>query len=45
MIMIEDILTPLEQFQAYKDKFREVAEKTFEDLTTASGIDINRVLE
>lgn len=46
MIMIEDILTPLEQFQAYKDKFREVAEKTFEDLTTASGIDpeANRTL-
>ena len=38
--MIEDILTPVEQFPAYKEKFREVAEKTFEELTSASGIDI-----
>lgn len=37
--MIEDILSPLEQFPAYKEKFREIAEKTFEELTTASGVD------
>ncbi len=37
--MIEDVLSPLEQFPAYKEKFREVAEKTFEELTTASGVD------
>lgn len=37
--MIEDILSPVEQFPAFKEKFREIAEKTFEDLTSASGID------
>lgn len=44
--MTEDILSPLEQFQAYKEKFREVAEKTFDELTAASGVDseANRVL-
>ena len=44
--MVEDILSPLEQFQEYKEKFRKVAEKTFEDLTTASGVDpeANRTL-
>ena len=36
--MTENILTPLEQFQSYKEKFREIAEKTFEELTTASGV-------
>ena len=43
--MTEDILSPLEQFQAYKEKFREVAEKTFDELTAASGVDseANRV--
>lgn len=35
---MEDILSPLEQFQSYKEKFREIAEKTFEELTTASGV-------
>ncbi|MBR0334476.1 MAG: hypothetical protein IIX13_06050 [Bacteroidales bacterium] len=35
---MEDILSPLEQFQAYKEKFREIAEKTFEELTSASGV-------
>lgn len=35
---MEDILSPLEQFQAYKEKFRAIAEKTFEELTTASGV-------
>lgn len=44
--MTEDILSPLEQFKAYKDKFREVAEKTFDELTAASGVnpDSNRLL-
>ena len=44
--MNEDILSPLEQFHAYKEKFRNVAEKTFEELTSASGIDpeANRTL-
>lgn len=44
--MVEDVLSPLEQFQAYKEKFREVAEKTFEELTVASGVDpeVNRAL-
>lgn len=37
--MTEDILSPLEQFPAYKEKFREVAEKTFDELTSASGVD------
>lgn len=37
--MIDDVLSPLEQFPAYKEKFREVAEKTFEELTSASGVD------
>lgn len=36
--MNKDILTPLEQFQEFKDKFREIAEKTFEELTSASGV-------
>lgn len=35
---MEDILSPLEQFQSYKEKFREIAEKTFEELTSASGV-------
>ena len=44
--MIEDILSPVEQFPTYKEKFREVAEKTFEELTSAAGIDpeANRIL-
>lgn len=44
--MIDDVLSPLEQFPAYKERFREVAEKTFEELTSASGVDpeANRVL-
>lgn len=44
--MIENILTPLDQFQEYKEKFRGIAEKTFDELTTASGIDpeANRTL-
>ena len=33
--MTENILTPLEQFQAFKDKFREIAEKTFGTDTVA----------
>ena len=37
--MIDDVLSPLEQFPAYKERFREVAEKTFEELTSASGVD------
>ena len=37
--MTEDVLSPLEQFPAYKEKFREVAEKTFDELTSASGVD------
>ena len=44
--MVEDILNPVEQFQAYKEKFSEIAEKTFDELTEASGVDIeaNRIL-
>lgn len=44
--MVEDILSPLEQFNSYKEKFREIAEKTFDELTAASGIDpeANRAL-
>ena len=44
--MIEDILSPLEQFQEYKEKFCEVAEKTFEELTVASNVnpEANRAL-
>lgn len=44
--MNKDILTPLEQFQEFKEKFREIAEKTFGELTTASGInpEANRAL-
>ena len=38
--MIDDVLSPLEQFPVYKEKFREIAEKTFEELTSASGIDL-----
>ena len=37
--MIDDVLSPLEQFPTYKERFREVAEKTFEELTSASGVD------
>lgn len=37
--MTEDVLNPLEKFQAYREKFREIAEKTFDELTVASGID------
>lgn len=37
--MAEDILSPLEQFPEFKEKFKSVAEKTFDELTTASGID------
>ena len=37
--MIEDVLSPLDQFQTYKEKFREIAENTFDELTSASGID------
>lgn len=40
--MTEDILSPLEQFRAYKEKFREVANQTFEELTAASGVDTDR---
>ena len=44
--MTENILNPVEQFQTYKDKFHEIAEKTFNELTTASGInpEANRAL-
>ena len=44
--MVEDILNPVEQFQAYKEKFSEIAEKTFDELTEASGVDVeaNRIL-
>lgn len=44
--MIENILTPLDQFQAFKERFREIAEKTFDELTTASGVnpEANRTL-
>ncbi len=44
--MTENILTPLEQFQAFKEKFREIAEKTFDELTTSSGVnpEANRTL-
>ena len=44
--MNKDILTPLEQFQEFKEKFSEIAEKTFDELTKASGIDTeaNRAL-
>lgn len=44
--MAEDILCPLEQFPEFKQKFHEVAEKTFEELTDASGINVdsNRLL-
>ncbi len=44
--MIENILTPLEQFQTFKEKFREIAERTFDELTTASGVnpEANRTL-
>lgn len=37
--MTEEVLSPLEQFPAYKEKFLGIAEKTFEELTAASGID------
>lgn len=44
--MTEDILSPVEQFPEFKQKFHEVAEKNFEELTKASGIDpdANRAL-
>lgn len=44
--MTEDILSPLEKFQEYKEKFREITEKTFQELTKISGVDIeaNRTL-
>ena len=44
--MVEEILSPLELFPSYKEKFREIAEKTFEELTIFSKIDIesNRIL-
>lgn len=44
--MNKDILTPLEQFQEFKEKFREIAEKTFDELTTSSGVnpEANRTL-
>lgn len=44
--MTDNILNPVEQFQTYKKKFCEIAEKTFEELTTASGInpEANRAL-
>ena len=44
--MFKDNLSPLEQFQTYKDKFREIAEKPFDELTIASRINIedNRIL-
>ena len=44
--MVEEILSPLERFPSYKEKFREIAEKTFEELTIFSKIDIesNRIL-
>lgn len=44
--MTEDILNPVDQFPEFREKFHEVAEKTFEDLTKASGIDVeaNRAL-
>lgn len=43
---MEDILTPVEQFREFKEKFHDVAEKTFEELTEASGVDpeLNRAL-
>ena len=44
---MEDILSPLEQFQAYKEKFREIAEKTFEErlLSLKKGCIILGVLQ
>ena len=36
----------MDQFQAFKERFREIAEKTFDELTTASGVnpEANRTL-
>lgn len=38
--MNEDVLSPLEQFPTYKEKFQEIAEKTFDELSSAADIDI-----
>ncbi len=44
--MAEDILSPVEQFPEFRQKFHEIADKTFEELTKASGVDpdANRAL-
>ena len=39
--MIEDVYNPVQKFRSeFRDKFKEVAEQTFEDLLKHSGLDV-----